>query len=277
MIGKDPLLHFLVVGGAMFALLSWLGSGPSSERILISSADIAEMSRAAELLQGRPVTRAELDTLVESAVRDEVYYRRALQLGLDVDDDEVRRRLIEKMRYLTEDLADPEPANVDLEAWFADNRAAFEIPELVSFEQVFFSPRERGEAARTDAENALGQLLAGAGADAFGDDRLFETLIEEADADRVRILFGEAMADAVFSEPTGVWFGPFESDFGWHVVRIVARSEARDPSFAEVEAAVRSAYTAEKLAAANRAAFEEMLGHFDVAVEWEAGRTEAWP
>ena len=278
MTGKDPLVHFLLIGGALFVLLSWLASEPAPERILISSARVSELARSAELLRGRTPTRAELEALVAEAVREEVYYRRALQLGLDVDDDEVRRRLIEKMRYLNENVADPEPPDADLEAWFDENREMFLIPELVSFDQVFFSPRDHGDAARSDADSALVRLRQGSPLEEFGDDRLFDNLIEAADRDRVSILFGEALTEAVFTEPVGIWFGPFESDFGWHVVRIAERSAARDPEFAEVEAAVRSAFTAEQLALANQAAFEEMLGYFDVAVEWEAGLAAAdWP
>ena len=181
------------------------------------------------------------------------------------------------MRYLNENVADPEPPNADLEAWFNDNRERFRIPELASFEQLFFSPRDRGEEALADAEAAMAALLAGESGEGFGDDRLFETLFEPSDRDRVRILFGDAMTAAVFTEPVGTWFGPFESDFGWHLVRVVERTPARDPEFSEVESAVRSAFTADMLAEANQAAFEEMLGYFDVAVEWEAGRTEDWP
>lgn len=281
MLRKDPLIHFLVIGGLLFAALSWFGSGssePPRERILIPAAEVADIARQAELLQGRPPTDAELERLVDEAVRDEVYYRQALALELDVDDDEVRRRLIEKMRYLVENVADPEPPEADLRAWFEANAERFRIPALVSFDQVFFSPRMRGESVRDDAEAALAPLRAGAPVEEFGDSTPLSNRLEAADAERTRVLFGETLTDAVFEAPLDEWIGPFESDFGWHLVRVTERTPARDPQFAEVEDRVRQAYGEERLAAANERAFEDMRSNFDIAVQWDAeAEPRPWP
>ena len=57
-------------------------------------------------------------------MRDEVLYREALALGLDENDDEVRTRLIEKMNYLTQDLADPEPSSEEALRQFYDANPA---------------------------------------------------------------------------------------------------------------------------------------------------------
>lgn len=279
MFSKEPLIHFLVIGGLLFAVLSWFARAPEPlERIVISAAEVAEIARSAELLQGRPPTEMELARLVEDAVRQEVYYRRALALELDVDDDEVRRRLVEKMQYLTENTADPEPPDSDLVAYFEANAGRFRIPPLVTFDQLFFSPRTRGESVLDEANEALGQLRDGAEPEDFGDSTPLDSSFEQADPNRVRILFGDALTDAVFAEPVGEWLGPFESDFGWHLVRILERSAARDPPFAEVEAQVRDDYSARLLEQSNQAAFDEMRTHFDIAVQWEAaGSPEAWP
>jgi parvulin-like peptidyl-prolyl isomerase len=278
MLRKDPLVHFLVIGGLLFAFLSWMGAEPPPERIVISADRVAELSRSAALLQGRPPTEAELERLVEEAIREEVYYRRALALGLDVDDDEVRRRLIEKMAYVTENVADPEPPEADLRAYFEQNAERFRIPELVTFDQVFFSPRMRGDTVLADAQAALAELRGGGDPAGNGDSTPLAGRFDDADADRVRVLFGEALTAAVFAAEPGDWIGPYESDFGWHLVRVSARSAARDPAFAEVEAQVRSDFAAARLEQANQAAFDAMRAYFDIAVQWESGApAETWP
>lgn len=279
MLRKDPLLHFIVIGGLLFAGLSWFGQAPvSNERITISADDIAEIRRSAELLQGRPLTDDELERLVADAIREEVYYRRALLLELDVDDDEVRRRLIEKMQYLTENTADPQPPDADLAAYFEANSEAFRIPPLVTFDQLFFSPRMRGEAVLTDTNAALDALREGADPAEFGDSTPLDSRFENADPDRLRILFGDVLTDAVYGEPLGDWLGPYESDFGWHLVRVIDRQPARDPAFAEVESEVRDRYAREQLELANETAFEEMRAFFDISVQWQANEPpETWP
>lgn len=278
MLRHDPLLHFLIIGGVGFALLSWLDAGPEPEQILISADRVAELARTAELLQGRAPTEAELERLVADAVREEVYYREALALGLDVDDTVVRQRLIEKMRELAENVVDPVPADTDLEAWFAANRERFRIPEQVSFDHVFFSPSERGDRAVADAEAALAALGNGGEPGDYGDRTPLAGRFEAADAARVRTLFDDPLTDAVFTEAVDVWLGPFESGFGWHLARVTERTAARDPEFAEVADRVRDVYAAEQLAAANAAAFAEMREDFSIAVQWQPGSDpERWP
>jgi hypothetical protein len=161
---KDPLVHFLAVGTLLFAFAAWRGETVEVGRaqIAVPADEVARARAAAELLHGRAPTVAEVAELVEPYVRDEVFYREALALGLDVDDDEVRRRLIEKMQYLTSDLADPEPASdAELRAFYDADPERFRVPELVSFAQVFFSPNARGDAVRADALAARAALAAG--------------------------------------------------------------------------------------------------------------------
>lgn len=282
MLRHDPLVHFLLIGGLLFAALSLVDkqppADPALEPITITAEQVAEIERSASLLRGREPTHEELEGLVRDAIRDEVYYRRALELGLDDEDDVVRQRMIEKMRYVTENTADPEPPEADLKAYFESHADRFRIPERVSFDQVFFSPRERGDSVVADAEAALQALRDGADPADFGDPTPLDSRFEAADPDRVRVLLGDALTEAVFSADPDEWLDPIESDFGWHVVRVVDRSAARDPDFSEVEDAVRQAYADDRLAAANAAAFEEMRSHFDIAVQWDAGsEPEPWP
>jgi hypothetical protein len=278
MLRNDPLVHFLAVGGILFALLSWFDSEPARDEILIPAERVSELARTAELLQGRPPTPGELERLVADAIREEVYYREGLALGLDVDDEIVRQRLIEKMRELTENVVDPLPPDADLAAWFESNRERFRIPELVSFDHVFFSPSARGDDIEADAGEALAALRRGADPSDFGDSTPLSGRFEAADEARVRTLFGEPLTSAVFGADEGRWIGPFESGFGRHLVRVTARSAARDPAFAEVEERVRATYAAEQLARANAAAFDEMRSQFEISVQWQPDSApETWP
>lgn len=278
MLRKDPLIHFLLVGALLFAGLSLLAPRERPESILIGADTVERLRESATLLQGRPPTEDELAALVRDAVRDEIYYREALAQGLDADDAVVRQRLIDKMRELNENVVDPVPPETDLEAWFAENAAQFRIPELVSFDHLFFSPRERGETARADAEAALAALAGGAEAAALGDSTPLGARFTAADAGRVRVLFGDELTAAVFAAERERWIGPYESGFGWHLVRVVERTAARDPAFAEVEDIVREAYAAERLATANAEALARLLERFDVRVEWRPGSApETWP
>jgi peptidyl-prolyl cis-trans isomerase C len=275
---KDPLVHFLLVGVALFAISAWRGQSVSTgrEEIVVTAEQVAQARAAAAVLQGREPTAAELEALIEPTVRDEVMYREALALGLDENDDEVRRRLIEKMTYLTQDLADPEPSSeVTLREFYEANPDTFTIPALVSFDQVFFSPGTRGDALEADAAAGLAALRAGRTPAEVGDRTPLRESYDDAPREQVAVLFGDELADALFETEPGEWTGPFRSDFGLHVVRLRGRSDARLPPYDEIAARVAEEYGAQRRREANERAYREMRARYDIVIEQPAAANTA--
>ncbi len=109
----------------------------------------------------RPPTLSELEGLVEAHIREEVYYREALALGLETDDTIIRRRLVQKMEFLSEDLALlGEPPEEALRAFFEAHAEDYRVPPRLTFSHIYFNLDRRGESARRDAERALSALQA---------------------------------------------------------------------------------------------------------------------
>jgi len=267
---KDPLVHFLAIGVALFAVSAWRGQSVSAgrEQIVVTAEQVTQARAAAAVLQGREPTREELQKLVEPTVRDEIMYREALALGLDENDDEVRRRLIEKMSYLTQDLADPEPSSDQaLREFYAANPDTFTTPALVSFDQVFFSPGTRGDKLDADAAEGLAALRAGRTPAEVGDRTPLRESYDEAPREQVAVLFGDELAAALFGAAPGEWTGPFRSDFGLHVVRLRNRSDARLPPYDEIAARVAEEYGAQRRREANERAYLRLRAQYDVVIE----------
>jgi hypothetical protein len=272
---KDPLLHFLVLGALLFAVSAWRGDGDDEApgRIVIDELVVERVADAARRVYGREPTRTELEELLEPTIRDEVFYREALALGLDVDDDEVRRRLIEKMQYLTQDLADPEPpSDESLREFYAQDPERFALPAAVTFEQVFFSPRMRGDSIEQDVDAARRALDQGANPSELGDRTPLQLRFDAAERERVEVLFGETMTDALFAaEPGGGWTGPYRSDFGLHLVRVIEQRPVTLRTFDEARDDVLAVYAAEQRLARNEAEYARMRARYDVVVEWPDG------
>ena len=74
-------------------------------------------------------------------MREEVFYREGLALGLDRDDLVVRNRVKQKMEVLGEDAMAAEPSEADLQKYLDEHREVFAIPAALSFEQVYFRSR----------------------------------------------------------------------------------------------------------------------------------------
>lgn len=267
---KDPLVHFLALGALLFAISAWRGESVTTggERIVVTAEQVAQARAAATALQGREPTDEELEALLEPTIRDEVLYREALALGLDENDDEVRRRLIEKMSYLTQDLADPEPGSEeDLRRFYEASPEIFTVPSLVSFDQVFFSPGARGAALDADAVAALAELNAGRDPAEVGDRTPLRDSYDDAPREQVAVLFGESLADALFTAEPGEWTGPYRSDFGLHLIRLRRRTEARLPPYDEIAERVAQEFAAQRRREANEREYRKMRAKYDVVIE----------
>lgn len=272
---KDPLVHFLVVGAAIFAVSYWLNppEADTAGQITITADDVQKMRTTIELVQGRPATRDELDKLIEVRVREEVMYREALAAGLDRDDTLVRNRLIEKMRFLTENVAEPPaPTDAELETYFAAQAERFKVPATVTFEHVFFGAERRGERARADAAAAIpGLQRRGAVSPAdlakVGDPLPLWNRYDAMPARDVALAFGDEFAAGLGPIEPGAWQGPIQSRYGWHAVRVIERSAERQPALAEVREAVQTAYLNERRDAENEARYQAMRERYDVVVD----------
>jgi hypothetical protein len=275
---REPLIQFLLLGAGLFLLYGVVG-GPAEERpdqIVVTEAKIGNLAELFTRTWRRPPTRAELDGLIEDHIQEEILYREALALGLERDDIVIRRRLRQKMEFISEDTApQAEPTEDELRAFLAERPERFREPSRVSFAQVYLSPDRRGKDAWGDAERMLVALDAGeSDPAASGDPFLLEQVYRNLAAHDVERLFGRAFATQVAELPVGRWSGPATSGYGLHLVLVGERIPARLPDLDEVRDAVANEWRAARREEANRAFYEGLRARYEVTVERTAWADE---
>jgi len=232
---REPLLHFVVLGGLAFALHRALFGAPSSSYVTAEDAPIEQIREDWLSTHGALPSAEQEAALFREWTEDEILYRRAIELGLDQNDTIVRRRLIQRMRFLLEDTVRIEPpTDAELRGWLAAHPDRFALPAKISFSQRFFSRGKRGAALSSDAQAALGILLEDP--DAVTDDDPFfrGSRFDQATPSEIKRAFGEKFADAMADLPLGQWQGPLESSYGLHLVRITERTAASTPALETV-------------------------------------------
>jgi peptidyl-prolyl cis-trans isomerase C len=270
---REPLLHFLLLGGLLLAVNAYLQRGrggvESSKQIYLTLDDLSAMDIYFQSQWRRQPTPDEFRALVESKVREEVLYREALAMGLDKDDTIVKRRMSQKMQFLAEDVAAAhEPTTAELKAWFEKNGEKFTLPGRVTFRHLYFSVDRRGPHARDDAVAGLGKLAGQPedtkGAAALADAFMFQDYYADRTAEALAKEFGPGFAQAVFRLKTGSWQGPVESGYGWHLVFVDSNIPGRRPAFEEVESEVKTAWLGVQKAEAWQKAYEAMRAKYRV-------------
>jgi len=278
---KEPLLHFLLLGAALFALNAWRArerpADNSVPRIEVTAAVIEQLRAASERQFGKAPNSEELRGLVIAHIREEVFYREALALGLDRDDTIVRQRLAQKMEFLTGDIAGTaEPADAVVREFFEKNAARYAKSGRVSFRHVYFSKEKRGAGAEAAAAEALAALAKGASDESLGDPFLHGFEFAEREQDDVIAAFGREFAEKLAAQPTGEWSGPVLSSYGLHLVRVEARLEPRAVKFDEVRETVLRDLHDERRRTANSEVFKKLREQYQVTVD-EAALAKAAP
>ena len=237
------MLHFLVLGAALFGLFSVTDKNDAAvpEKIVISASRVATLAERFARTWRRPPTDQELQGLVEDDIRDEVFYREGRAAGLDRDDFVIRRRVRQKLEFLAEDVTAAEPSDEHLVAYLASNPERFRTEDRLTFRQVFLSATRRGSTLDSDTkqiEDALARTNTAADAAAMGDPFLLgEAFSQMSQSDVVRI-FGEGFAKQLSAVEPGRWQGPIASSVGAHFVFVDERARGGLPSLDTVRDAV---------------------------------------
>jgi hypothetical protein len=257
---RAPAVHFLVLGGLLFAADAWRPRRPerapgpvrSDQDLLLEEALALGLDRTDRFVRER---LAGLVRIVDAGAVEDApgLEREARRLGLERHDLVVRRHLVQAMELALAHGSPREwPDDATLAAYVERHRERFVQPARVRFSHVFFARDRAGEPAAAAAAATLTRLVAGApeqpAAVTLGDGFLAGSEIAASESEVART-FGPAFAAALVRFPPGAWAGPVASSYGWHLVQVHERVPAAVPPLAAIRSRVVHAVLAEQAAA----------------------------
>jgi hypothetical protein len=237
---------------------------------------------AAARLDAMP--RQELKLLIDDYVREEALHREAKALGLGENDYVIKRRMIQKVDFITQGFAEAVIAvsEEDLKSFYEANKARYREQAFITFTHVFFDAEQRGQQeAEALAAAKLAALRDGAipfsDAPKHGERFPYGVNYVERTRDHVESHFGKAMTGALFAlEPDdGSWRGPFSSRHGAHLVMVVKKQDARVPSFADVRGRVEADLKSERKRQQAEKAIKSIVDSYRVEIELKDGAGKA--
>jgi len=265
----EPLLHFLLIGAALFLIfgLTRAPAGNAPNRIVVDAGQVELLTANFKRTWMRPPTETELAGLIENYVQTEVYYREALSIGLDQKDPLIRRRMRQKLEFILEDIsAASEPSEQVLTDFLEQHADRFYLEPRVSFRQIYLNPDKRRD-LEADASQVLADLQAGEAPQTLGDPTLMGYDFTMASQSMVRRSFGEAFGHEIFKLAPGQWSGPLFSGVGAHLVFISERREGRLPDLSEIRAQVESEWLARHRREQKARAYAKLLEGYEVVIE----------
>jgi hypothetical protein len=274
---KEPLLHFLVAGGLLFAAYTWINRDaedavPAASRtVRITAAEVEWLKQTWARQWQRPPSQDELKGLVAGFLKEDLLAREARSLGLDENDTVVRRRLAQKMEFMVQDTAQlAEPGEEELRRLYVRERERFQAPARITFTHVYFNHDRRGARAEADARAALQQLSqvgASASAPDLGDRFLGTYEFVDADELEVASMLGPKFARRVFGLAVGKWQGPIASGYGLHLVRVTEMRGAQPRQLAAVKDEVLELWREQREQERREQYFAALLERYDVVAD----------
>jgi parvulin-like peptidyl-prolyl isomerase len=264
-------MHFFLAGLVLFVASDAYKRATDVYRIEITPERVAALALSYQQQFGAPPTAAAREALIGRYIDEEILFREGLAMGLDRGDEIVRRRIVQKMQFLQQDLQPPrEPSDQDLRSWYKSHLSQYAIPARVTFTHIFFSPDQGGDAVAQARARAVLAGLNGAVTRAPERGDNFPDLYDYTGfgpSEAARLFGATPLVQALFTAPTGRWVGPCQSGYGWHLLFISGRRQPRIPPLEAVRDQVRADRVAADAAEANRRAFETLKARFVVVRE----------
>ena len=270
---REPLVHFLLLGLLVFAgfKVASRNEAPEPGKIVVTQAQVESLATGFSRTWQRPPTTLELEGLIREYIREEVCTREALALGLDKDDSVIRRRLRQKLEFISDSVASQaDPTEEQLQQYLQAHANSFRGERQFTFSQIYLDPQKHGENLTRDMNQMLAELrLAGSKPDVskMGDSLLLEQNFEALSGGEVSKRFGEKFVAKLVELPAGEWSGPIESGYGLHLVIVTDRKDGSVPALADVRETVKRDWVNAQRSETNEKFYQALLNRYTVTIE----------
>jgi hypothetical protein len=254
---REPLLHFVLLGGALFAIDHVIATSAGDPlTIEVDAAVDAQAIAVFNEARGRAPTADELFALRRVWLDNEVLYREGMALGLDKGDKSIRERVIFKaLSVVDAGLKQPSIDEPALRAWFEKNRARYDEPARFDFEEAVL----HGDRSESAARAFAAALNTGTPGDVEADLRVFTSRPHG----NIVQSYGAEFANALEASPAGEWRALATRD-GPRVMRLKSATPARPADFDDLGGVVLQDWTDSVMSEQRSAAVQALTRKYSV-------------
>jgi hypothetical protein len=267
---KEPFFHFILIGIALFFLYGLVNKRTDfKNKILINDFDINNIISTWEMQWKRPPTEKELQSLINLKIKQEIFYQEALNMNLDHNDEIIKRRLAQKMQFLSNDIASlKEPTEEELKKYYKEHADKYLTPTSYSLYQITFSSDKRKDNYK-DALETLKQFPNAAFDEMknWGDTLPFSYFFAAINANELGLQLGSKFPEALQQLEINKWVGPVPSGFGFHLVYITKKKEPELPDFDSIKKDIVRDYEYDNQKDINNLIYKELKEKYTIEID----------
>lgn len=255
---REPLLWFFIIGAILFTADDYFSG--QSDRVVVDELVRERLNKLWQVQTGNPATKDELDSLVQNWIREEVLFREALRLGLDRDDSIVRRRLVQKLGFLVEEVEAEDDQRQAVQQYYDDNIEKYSLAARYSFSQIFFSDASRSVEIRSKLEQGEDWR------DLSETSMLSDSYVTRNEKE-ITAIFGRSFAGYLYSFVLEKWVGPVRSSFGFHLIRLNRILPRESTPLVHIESKVFADYLQYRREVVIEEYYQGLLGKYEIVIE----------
>lgn len=261
---KSSFLHFIAIGAALFLLYAFLNrdaNHPDGFDIHISEDQQIQIALAHQRNFGEIPDQSTMYRLIAAEIKSEIYYREGLRLGLDENDEIIRRRLKQKYEFLIKDNADlGDVDDAAIQDFYSKNMASYQKAAKYTFDHFYFSPDKRADPSKAALAFIANPSLS---TDPF---HITSPQVNKS-LDDLRNEFGLAFVDGLIGQSISDQLLHLTSGFGHHAIRLTSIAASEPIPLEDIRDQVRLDYQAFLLSERNKEAYQELKKEYDIDIE----------
>jgi peptidyl-prolyl cis-trans isomerase C len=266
---SEPLLQFLILGGILYVVVSFiqLQKEKRPKEIVVDGERLALLVSNYKTQTGTLPSKDQLNAMIANYIKEEIFFREAKKMGLDKDDEIIRRRLSQKFDFVRSDLKQIQPpGEVELRRFYDSHPLLFQTEGSVNFSHIFFSTdRSTDSIAKQRALNVLHELRRSSlqRAPEKGDHFALPYDYSEQTELDIRENFGDKpIADSLFNANVGEWSGPVQSGYGWHLLYILKRDKNSAMPYETNKELIKEKYMEVAREKENKKSFDQLTKNY---------------
>ena len=221
---------FLVIGILILGLDLTFSKFKDEKIIYVTEEEIYSLMNSWALQVGRNPNPEEAKAVIDNLIEEEILYREALRLGLDANDQIIKRRLAQKLMFLKQESKGTKLTDLEISEFYENNPDKYLIPEQYDFTHIYFSKEDEG---LTRAQNAKAHL--DKSQEIKGDVFFLGKNFTNKSPKELRKDFGINFSSELENLKLNEWSKPIESTYGSHLIKLVGFQAARIPELEEIK------------------------------------------
>ncbi len=268
----EPLLHFLLIGAFIFAFYYWndKASSVDNNTIVLTQAEILQLSSRWQKKHLRPPSEKEKQEFIDRAIYTKVMYTEALKMGLDKNDLIIRRRLTQKMEFVSSDMAQlVEPTDEELLTYLKQHAKEFMGSEKISFLQIYIDSNKYG-GRKKDLDKIL-ELLQHSDTNSkleeFADAFMFPIKNSNLSKEDVARDFGRVFTNTLFTLEENLWHKAIKSGYGLHFIFVQKKQKGKLPDLEKVRTILYNDWMTQQREKTNKLFYENLKNSYNIKIE----------